>query len=140
VRSALLRKGDFALSNAMGQAQIGTVNSVCGAMLERFAFEAGLATEKRVLDENQAGLIIREAMDEVLEEGVLDELISVAVRLGIEDCCLCSPRVKPWRSSLRNVTSQNGFCVGSATSWWRAFGSPCLILPSPDTLPAIRRL
>ena len=40
VRTALLEKGEFALANAMGQARIGTVNSVCGGLLDRFAFEA----------------------------------------------------------------------------------------------------
>jgi len=44
VRTALIEKGEFALANSIGQARIGTVNSVCGGYLERFAFEAGLAT------------------------------------------------------------------------------------------------
>lgn len=96
VRSALLKKGAFNLSNAIGQAQIGTVNSVCGALLERFAFEAGLATEQRVLDENQAPVIIREAIDEVAEEGVLDEIVAVASRLGIED----------WQDDLKKLIDQ----------------------------------
>ena len=96
VRSALLKKGAFNLSNAMGQAQIGTVNSVCGALLERFAFEAGLATEQRVLDETQATVIIREAIDEVADEGLLDELVAVASRLAIDD----------WHADLKQLIDQ----------------------------------
>jgi ATP-dependent exoDNAse (exonuclease V) beta subunit len=96
VRSALLRKGAFSLSNTMGQAQIGTVNSVCGGLLERFAFEAGLATEQRVLDEKQAAAIMRQAIDEVAEEEILSELITVASRLGIDD----------WHEPLRMLIDQ----------------------------------
>ena len=49
VRSHLIKQGAFALATAMGSARIGTVNSVCGTLLQRFAFEAGLSTEQRVL-------------------------------------------------------------------------------------------
>ncbi len=38
VRSHLIRQGATVLANAMGQARIGTVNGICGALLERFAF------------------------------------------------------------------------------------------------------
>lgn len=49
VRQHLLADEKFVLANAMAQARIGTVNSVCGALLERFAFEAGMATQQQVL-------------------------------------------------------------------------------------------
>ncbi len=84
VRSALLEKGEFALANAMGQAQIGTVNSVCGAFLVRFAFEAGLAPEQRVLEEAQAVGLAREAIDSVSESSVVQEIVALARSLGIE--------------------------------------------------------
>jgi superfamily I DNA/RNA helicase len=58
VRSHLLSQGASSLAHAMGQARIGTVNSVCGSLLGRFAFEAGLATEQQVLEEDQAAIII----------------------------------------------------------------------------------
>src|SRR5665213_4381003 len=56
-RAHLLNQGAYSLAHAMGQARIGTVNSVCGALLERFAFEAGLATEQQVLEEGQAAIL-----------------------------------------------------------------------------------
>ena len=34
---------------------------MCGSLLQRFAFEAGLPTEQRVLDEARAGQLLREA-------------------------------------------------------------------------------
>jgi ATP-dependent exoDNAse (exonuclease V) beta subunit len=85
VRLHLLRQGDYVLANAMGQARIGTVNSVCGALLERFAFEAGLATEQQVLEESQAMLLVKQSLDSVLDGPKVSELIRIAARMGIEE-------------------------------------------------------
>jgi len=41
VRSHLIGEGEYAMANAMGQARIGTVNGVCGGLLERAAFPSG---------------------------------------------------------------------------------------------------
>jgi len=39
----LIENKEYKLANSMGQALIGTVNSVCGKLLVRYAFEAGLS-------------------------------------------------------------------------------------------------
>lgn len=83
VRSHLIGRGSYALANAIGQARIGTVNSVCAEMLQRFAFEAGLPTEQRVLDEVHSAQLLGEAIDLVMEQEDLDELLRVARRLGL---------------------------------------------------------
>ena len=93
VRSHLIRQGAHHLANAMGQARIGTVNSVCGGLLQRFAFEAGLATEQQVLEEAQAALLVRHAIDAVLDGPSVAELIQITRRLGIDD----------WRDVLGNL-------------------------------------
>lgn len=85
VRSALLEEGEFALANAMGQARIGTVNSVCGALLERFAFEAGLSPEQRVLEDAQAGKLVNEAIDDVSDSAAIQAIVELARRLGIAE-------------------------------------------------------
>ncbi len=95
VRGDLLQQGEFALATAMGQARIGTVNSVCGALVERFTFEAGLAPEQQVLDENQTAALIGEAIDAVSAGDVLRELVALARRLGIES----------WEADLQAVMS-----------------------------------
>ena len=96
VRTALLEKGEFALANSMGQARIGTVNSVCGGFLERFAFEAGLAPEQRVLEEAQAGALVREAIDAVSDGATVQNLVELAQRLGIES----------WEDALKSLIDQ----------------------------------
>ena len=96
VRTALLEKGEFALANAMGQARIGTVNSVCGGFLERFAFEAGLAPEQRVLEEAQSGALVREAIDAVSDSATVQDIVELARRLGIER----------WEDALKSLIDQ----------------------------------
>lgn len=96
VRQHLLGHGLFDLANAMGQARIGTVNSVCGEMLERFAFENGLAPTLQVIDEDQAKVMMQKTVDEVLSSETVDEMIGLSWRLGIED----------WRADLRKLVME----------------------------------
>ncbi|MCV2356552.1 UvrD-helicase domain-containing protein [Paucibacter sp. B2R-40] len=104
VTSHLVEKRAFALANQMGQARIGTVNSVCGELLQRFAFEAGMATEQTVLDEARATQLLREAIDTVIEAADLHSLLHVAQRLSLRD----DPQggAPPWRSALRALIDQ----------------------------------
>lgn len=96
VRSALLVNGEVTLANSMGQARIGTVNSVCGGLLERFAFEAGLAPVQRVLEEAQASALVREALDAVSDTVTLQKIDSLTRRLGIDD----------WDEELKSLIDQ----------------------------------
>ena len=85
VRLSLLEAGEFQRANAMGQALIGTVNSVCGSLLTRFAFAAGLPTQQQVIEEDQTRQLIKEAIDAALSGPEVAQLAQVANRLGIED-------------------------------------------------------
>lgn len=97
VRLHLLEQGELSLANAIGQARIGTVNSVCGKLLERFAFEAGLATEQQVLEETQATMLVKQAIDDVLDADQVNALWKLANKLGIED----------WRKDLATLMGQS---------------------------------
>ncbi len=96
VRQHLLADEKFVLANAMAQARIGTVNSVCGALLERFAFEAGMAAQQQVLDEVQTSQLIREAIDAACTGSEVSNLSDLASRLGIED----------WTEDLKGLLAQ----------------------------------
>ena len=84
VRSHLLKKGEIGLATSMGQARIGTVNSVCGQLLERFAFEAGMPPQQRVLEENQAKVLLNQAVDRILHGESMNTFLAIARRLGLE--------------------------------------------------------
>ncbi len=96
VRQHLLGHGLFDLANAMGQARIGTVNSVCGELLERFAFENGLAPSLQVIDEDQAKILMQKTIDEVLPSETIDVMMALSWRLGIED----------WKADLRKLVME----------------------------------
>lgn len=85
VRQRLLEQGRFDLASAMGQACIGTVNSVCGQLLQRFTFEAGLAPDQQVIDEEQAQALLLQAIDASRSGGQLNELLLLVDRLGMDN-------------------------------------------------------
>ena len=96
VRSHLLSKNRMDLANSMGEAMIGTVNSVCGSMLQRFAFEVGLSPDLRVLEDAESQQFIRQELDAAVDEASRQELTSIARRLGIED----------WRDQIGELIKQ----------------------------------
>ena len=104
VRGSLVEKGEHRLATEIGQARIGTVNSVCGGLLARFAFEAGVPPEQRVLDQEGAGRILKEAMDHVAEGPALEELLNVSRRLGLTET-RGKPGI-PWQKAFQEVVDQ----------------------------------
>jgi len=66
----------------LGEGYIGTVHSICFDLLTRFAFEAGLPPEMRVLDEAEASLLLTRAMDEVIDQDATLALMELSDRLG----------------------------------------------------------
>lgn len=105
IRSHLIRQRQFTLATAIGQARIGTVNSVCGNLLARFAFEAGMPLEQRVLDESRAAQILNEAIDEVIEGKTLTDLLTVARRLCLDQVGF-GDGGDPWKVALRAIVGQ----------------------------------
>ncbi|MBK8324746.1 MAG: UvrD-helicase domain-containing protein [Betaproteobacteria bacterium] len=105
VRAHLIGEGSVARAHEMGQARIGTVNAVCGELLERFAFEAGMPTELRVLEDDSAKGAPRTG-DGCSARGTAPlELLSLAGRLGLADKSFGSDEI-PWRSDLRSLVAQ----------------------------------
>jgi ATP-dependent exoDNAse (exonuclease V) beta subunit len=108
VRAHLIEKGQYTLATHIGQARIGTVNSVCGNLLARFAFEAGMPVDQLVLDEARATQLLKESIDEVIEGKTLTQLLTVARRLCLDQVVRGDGK-DPWRAALRDI-------VGAARS------------------------
>ena len=83
-RSWLLEKGRIDLATAIGQARLGTVNSVCGQMLKRFCFELGLSPDQTVLGEGQSKRLLRATLSETMDSAGQAELVRLTERFGIE--------------------------------------------------------
>ena len=87
VREALIEIDRIDLSQQIELSLIGTVNSVCGRLLERFAFEAGIPPGQETLDEGHADNLFRRALDRVLRKDLLAvaKMNKMARRLSVED-------------------------------------------------------
>lgn len=83
-RSWLLDKGRIDLATAIGQARLGTVNSVCGQMLKRFCFELGLSPDQTVLAEGQSKRLLKATLAESMDAAAQAELVWLTGRFGIE--------------------------------------------------------
>lgn len=83
-RSWLLEKGRIDLATAIGQARLGTVNSVCGQMLNRFCFELGLSPDQTVLSEGQSKRLLKATLAESMDTVAQAELVRLTERFGIE--------------------------------------------------------
>lgn len=84
-RATLLKAGRLDLSAAIGQSRIGTVNSVCGQLIQRFCFELGISPDQTVLEEEGAARLMRVAIDNVQTPEAGAELLAVAARLSLSD-------------------------------------------------------
>ena len=94
-RRWLLESGRLDLATAVGQARLGTVNSVCGQLLKRFCFEIGLSPDQTVLSEAQVKHLTASALDETLSGESRVELMTLTRRFGIED--------DEWSTPVRDV-------------------------------------
>ena len=141
VRGFLLDKGEFALATAMGQARIGTVNGICGELLQRFCFEAGLSAEQQVIEEGTSKLLLQRAIDSVQDATDLAELLTIVRRLGLE---------KNWQEDLAKLVGTarsndiapdklGGFATTSADSLLSHFPAITQTDLSGELLSAIRR-
>ena len=100
VRESLMKSGQIGLANQMGQAAISTVNGVCGDLLKRFSFEAGLSPEQVVVEEGEASRLYGEAVDIVLENErvLIKKLNALSHRLSFID------NGKPeWRNHVKDI-------------------------------------
>jgi len=96
VRAHLLAERDHGLATAIGQARIGTVNAVCGELLEHFALEAGLSPRQDVLEETQAEDFIAHAIDQVIDAAGIAGFLPIAERLGFGEKAA-------WRTDLKTL-------------------------------------
>jgi ATP-dependent exoDNAse (exonuclease V) beta subunit len=82
VRKALLQKGETAKAAEMSNALIGTVNSICSRLVEKYALEEGLSPELRVLDEISAKIFFDEFVNNSVDDVVFIELNKLSQRFS----------------------------------------------------------
>ncbi len=93
VRVRLAEEHRHDLAASLGQSMIGTVNSVCGQILTRYAFEAGLSPELEVLDEEAGKLLFSQALEQAIDLPAIHNMNTLARRLGQEN----------WKAEVKKV-------------------------------------
>ena len=83
VRQRLIKDEQYIHANSMGQALIGTVNSVCGQILKRYAFEAGLSPQLEVLAEEEQPAIFAHALEHAMTQDDIQTMNVLGKRLGL---------------------------------------------------------
>ena len=81
VRVRLITEGRPVDASRLAAARIGTVNAVCGQLVETFSFELGISPELRVLDESLAEAALKRALSEAVEGDVRQEIEDIASRV-----------------------------------------------------------
>ena len=101
VRGALIEAGQLQVANQMEQALIGTVNSVCGELLHRFAFEAGMPPDQQVIEESQGDALFYQAMECALADNTLliRQMNATCHRLQITD----RQQQLNWRAEVKSI-------------------------------------
>jgi ATP-dependent helicase/nuclease subunit A len=84
-RSTLLNQRRLDLAAALGRASIGTVNSVCGRLIQRFCFELGISPDQTVLTEDEGRRLVRVAVEGVQDASAVENLAQLAARLDLKD-------------------------------------------------------
>ena len=74
VRTRLLTAGLSTEAQQLSASRIGTVNSVCGALLTDFAFDLGISPSQKVLEEDAVSGVINRAMARVIDKAANKEI------------------------------------------------------------------
>ena len=74
VRTRLLAAGLAPQAQQLSASRIGTVNSVCGRLLDDFAFDLGISPDQKVIEEDAVSGMISRAMSRVVEKGKNKEI------------------------------------------------------------------
>lgn len=82
IRRELLERGLGTAADQLDQALVGTVHSVCARLLRRFAFEAGLSPEVRVMAEEDGPILRAQAVDAACPLAEVQAMQAVAEQLG----------------------------------------------------------
>lgn len=103
IREKLLDKGKTDEAQRVFEGLIGTVNSVCGQILDQYAIEAGLPPQLDVIPEENATLIFEAAISRVIEKHA-ENLNEVGSRLNLSPLKQNPHRKLPdWKDDVKTI-------------------------------------
>ena len=93
LRRSLFAKGNHAAAERLSAGFVSTVNGVCGSLLQRVAFEAGISPQIEVIAEEDQQVLFNHALAEVICDERVNDLDEISERFSEID----------WRSTLKNI-------------------------------------
>jgi ATP-dependent helicase/nuclease subunit A len=136
VRKKLIESNQLDVANRIEQSLIGTVNSVCGDILKRFSFEAGMPPDQRIIDEQQGNTLYYQAMEYALanDKLLIRQMNAICHRLQI----INRRKQLIWRGEVRNIVNAaraNNQTADQIRNLGSASSSKLLeLFPSPSTV------
>lgn len=112
LRLRLHEQGRAPLADALDEAMIGTVHSVCGQLLRRFAFEAGVSPRVEVIAPPEARILFSRAVEEVADSATLERLERWSRSLGQRDARTGTALWKSQVHRLVEACRTNDFTAG----------------------------
>lgn len=100
LRRDLHRARQTAFAERLDEACVGTVHSVCGQLLERFAFEAGISPRLRILPPPQAGVLLAHALEDAAAFTDFQNMDDFCRRFGLIDRRTSEPL---WKGHVRDL-------------------------------------
>jgi len=134
IRRRLLAVGRTEDSGLIGDSYIGTVNSICGQILQDFALEAGLSPALTVLPESDASSLFKVAAGSVIEH-FAPKIEPIARRLSQLGEGASQHRTPDWREVVRYIADQARInfidATGLQQSAEKSIASLRRLLPEP---------
>ena len=134
VRRRLFNSGHPALAERLHESLMGTVHGVCGQLLQRFAFEAGISPRIEILSEEDAAALLVQAIETAVDFDALNRLQRLADILGQKNARTFEYSWKKQVRGLLDAARANDFSPASLADMGRLSVDELLaFLPAPTT-------
>lgn len=141
VRRELCEAGLLEEAQQLAEAMLGTVHGICGRLLQRFAFEAGISPRIQILDEAMAKLMLSQAIEDACAPAEVEQLERLTRRLGQYDSRTDEPLWKKQVTEVGNLARENAIDGARLAGIAAANVTELLaFLPSPTTEPLESKL
>lgn len=138
VRQHLFDSGSPETAVQMGKALLGTVNSVCGQLLGRFAFEVGLSPDLEVIPDEENQALFDQLLETVVSLESMRRMNDIGNRLEMDD----------WKAAVKDIVDSarandmdpaavRAFGLSSVDELLGFFPQPMRGDPWPELLAAI---